>query len=254
MYPTLPFGPFSLPTTPFVILLAVTFGLEIAGRYGRRSGLLADDVWNTGLLAIIAGLVMARLWNVLAFWPIYLDEPLLLLSLRPSGFVFWPGVAAALLAAYWNLWRRALEPLRVIAAFAVGGVAGGIIWSAGAYLTGELLGSRTDLPWALPYFGEPRHPVAFYQGIGLWLLFMILWLNSQRMTPGRTILLAGFGYSLNRLITDAFLDGGSTIAGLRITQIVALVAALICSLLLARSAGRAVQTTPSEPEQVTSSG
>jgi phosphatidylglycerol:prolipoprotein diacylglycerol transferase len=254
MYPTLPLGPLSLPTAPFVILLAATFGLEMAGRYGRRTGLHADDVWNTGLLAILAGLVVARLWNVLQFWPIYLDEPLLLLSLRPSGFVWWPGVVAALVAAYWNLWRRALSPLRVIAAFAVGGVAASIIWRAGAYLTGELIGTRSELPWALPYFGELRHPVALYQAFGLWLLFVILWLNSRRMTPARTILLAGFGYSVVQLIGDAFVDGAPTVAGLRLTQIVALAAALTCSGLLARSTNQSAPPAPTEVEQPATPG
>lgn len=254
MYPTLPLGPLSLPTAPFVILLAVTFGLEMAGRYGRRTGLNADAIWNTGLLAILTGLVVARLWNVLAFWPIYLDEPLLLFSLRPSGFVLWPGVVAALIAGYWSLWRQALDPVCVVAAFAVGGVAASIIWSAGAYLTGELVGTRTELPWALPYFGELRHPVALYQAFGLWLLFVMLWVNSRRLTPGRTILLAGFGYSVLRLVTDAFMADAATVGGLRVTQIVALTAALFCSLLLARTANQSAPTTEAEVEQPTPTG
>jgi phosphatidylglycerol:prolipoprotein diacylglycerol transferase len=234
MYPTLPFGPLSLPTAPLVALFAITLGLEIAGRYGRRLGLAADDVWTTGLIAILSGLIAARLWNVLEFWSVYTQEPGLLLSIRPSGFVFWPGVLAALLAGYLFLLRKALDPLRVLAAFAVGLVAAGIVLAIGAFLTGALLGTVSDGPWALPYFDERRHPVGLYQAAGLWLLFTLLWLGGDRQRPGRTVLLAALGYGLIRLVTDAFVEGGTDIGGLRVSQMVALLATLLLIGLLAR--------------------
>jgi phosphatidylglycerol:prolipoprotein diacylglycerol transferase len=146
MYPTLPFGPLALPTAPLVIMLAAMFGLEIAARYGRRLGLAADDVWNTGLLALVAGLGVARLWNVIQLWPIYRDEPALILSLRPSGFAPLPGILAALIAGYANLLRRALDPLRMVTAIAVGAVAAEILLNAGAFLTGAVVGTTSDLP------------------------------------------------------------------------------------------------------------
>lgn len=244
MYPTLPFGPLSLPTAPLVILVAATLALEIASRYGRRLGLPADDVWNTGMMALLAGLVVARLWNVVQLWPIYLDEPALILSLRPSGFVFLPGLVAALLVAYANLLRRALDPVRMAAAFAVGMLAGGVVLSAGAYLTGSVVGTTSDVPWALPYFGEPRHPVALYQAGLIWLLFVVLWLRRESDRPGRTVLLAGLGYALIRLFTDAFVDEPVLLGSLRRSQVVALAAALLFTLLLARTAKPAVVGPP----------
>lgn len=234
MYPSLPFGPLSLPTALVVILVAVMLGLEIAGRFGRRLGLSTDDVWNTGLLALLAGLVVARLWNVIEFWPVYADEPGLILSLRPSGFVFWPGVIAALVVAYFNLIRYALDPVRVAAALAVGGVAAGIVLSAGSYLTGSQIGSLTDGPWALPYFGEMRHPVALYEALSLWLLFVILWVRGRSASPLWTLLFAGLGYCLVRLVITAFIDEPALLGVFRRDQVWSLLGALICSLGLAR--------------------
>lgn len=235
MYPTLPFGPLSLPTGPIVLIVAVMLGLEMAGRYGRRLGLSADDVWNCGLLGLLGGLIAARLWNVIEFWPVYVDEPGLILSIRPSGFVLLPGAIVALIVGYLYLLRKALNPLKMAAACAVGALAGGSVMSAGAYLTGNLVGTLSAAPWALPYFGELRHPVAFYQAVGLWLLFVWLWLG-KRQRPGETVLLAGLGYSLLRLFTDAFVERATLIGGWRTSQIIALATALILSLLLARSA------------------
>lgn len=233
MYPTLPFGPMSLPTTPLVALVAFTLGLEIAGRYGRRLGLSADDLWNTGLIAILGGLIVARLWNMVQFWSIYAREPLLILSIRPSGFAFWPGLCIALLVAYLYLIRRALPPLPITAAFVVGGVAAGIVLSIGAFLTGSLLGTPSTGPWALPYFEELRHPVALYQAVGLWLVFIVLWARTPPPHPSRTIRLAIGGYALMRLVTDAFVDGSTEVLGFRISQIIALLVILLLTLTLA---------------------
>ncbi len=238
MYPSLPFGPLSLPTGPFVVLLAIMLGLEMAGRFGRRLGLTTDDVWNTGLLALLAGLLVARLWNVIEFWPVYADDPGLILSLRPSGFVFWPGVIAAAAAAYFNLLRHALDPVRVVAALAVGGVAAGIVLSAGSYLTGSQIGSLTNGPWALPYFGEMRHPVALYEATSLWLLFVMLWVRWREAPPLRTILFAGLGYCLVRLVVVAFVDEPVLLGTFRRDQVWALIGALAFSLGLARTSPR----------------
>ncbi len=120
MHPTLPFGPASLPTAPILAILAVLVTLEIASRYGRKLGLHPDDVWNTALIGLAAGLIVARVWNVFQFWHIYRVEPSLIFSLRPSGFEFWPGVIAAFIGGYAYLLYRALDPVRIGAPLAVG--------------------------------------------------------------------------------------------------------------------------------------
>ena len=184
MYPTLPFGPLSFPTGPILAILAIIVGLEVAGRYGRKLGLHPDDVWNTGLIAFASGLIVARLWNVFQFSHIYRAEPNLILSLRPSGFAFWPGVVAALIGGYAYLLYRALDPAQVGGALAIGGLAGGSIVAVSGYLTGGILGLPSDLPWALNYFGVARHPAGLYLAIGMAALAAVLWVRADTERPG----------------------------------------------------------------------
>ena len=234
MYPTLPFGPLALPTGPVLAILAVMLTLDIAGRYALRLGIHPDDLWNVGLIVLASALIVARLWNVFQFWYIYQNEPLLIFSIRPSGFAFWPGLVAALIGGYAYLLRRALDPVQVAAALAVGLVAGSIVISISGFATGTLLGTVSDAPWALPYFGESRHPVGLYRALGSLILCVLLWLRADAQRPGRVVLLALLGYSLIRLVTDGFLADAPTLGGIRTSQLVALVVALVVVLLLAR--------------------
>jgi hypothetical protein len=233
MYPTLPFGPFTIPTGPIIILIAATIGLELAGRYGRRLGLAIDDVWNTGLLTILAGLIVARLWNVIQFWPIYIAEPWLIVSVRPSGFVLLPGLIAGLVTAFGYLLHRALPPLPVGAALAVGTISALAVIQSGALLTGDLLGLQSDLPWAVNYYGELRHPVALYYGGGLALLVALLWWRSTTVSPMRIILFLMLGGGIIYLVAGAFEYDAPLFIGLRTKQLIGLTVALLATLQLA---------------------
>lgn len=239
MYPTLPFGPLSLPTGPFFALIALWVGLEIAARFGHRLGLNSDDIWNTGLLALAAGLIVARLWNVIQFRDIYASEPLLIFSLRPSGYALLPGAIAALIVGYLWLMHKAMDPAPTAAAFSVGAVAAASILSAGAYLSGAVVGTPSDLPWALSHYGQQVHPVGLYRALGFALLTVLLWKTRSPERPQRTLWLAGFGYSLIRLFTDGFVADADMIGQFRAGQVYAFVAALVFSLLLAKEESNA---------------
>jgi phosphatidylglycerol:prolipoprotein diacylglycerol transferase len=252
MYPTLPLGPLSLPTGPVLAMLAALLTLDVAGRYARRTVMHPDDLWNIGLIALAAGLIVARLWNVFQFWPIYRAEPILIFSLRPSGFALWPGLVAAVVGGYLYLLYRALDPLRTGAALAVGLLAGGMILAVSGHATGAILGTPSAAPWALPYFGEPRHPVGLYQAVGLAFLWLVVWIAVDVRQPARVILVSLLGYSLLRLLTDGFVDSSALIGPFRVSQVAALLVALASSFALARTVqiatGLALAASTSRPE------
>lgn len=234
-------------------MLAVMLGLDAAARYGRRFGLHPDDVWNTGMIAIAAGLIVARLWNVLHFWDVYLDEPSLILSLRPSGFVWSAGLVGALIAGYVWMIIRSLDPLRVVTSLLVGSTVGWIVQSTANYLTGNLLGVISNLPWAIPYFDELRQPVALYELAGAALLWVLAVLFGQRSQPARLFWGLLLGWSVLLLVTRAFVEEPATLVGLRTVQVVALVVGLLASWQLAsmkpvfENPPSPVETNPSPP-------
>jgi phosphatidylglycerol---prolipoprotein diacylglyceryl transferase len=242
MFPSLPFGPITLPTGPIVALIAAYLGLDIAARFGRRFALRVDDVWNAGLIGLAAGLVAARLWTVVQFWYIYADEPGLIVSLRPSGFAFWPGAVAALVAAYAYLLWRALDPVKMAAAFGAGLLMGAAILAAGDYLTGMVTGVASDLPWALPYYGEMQHPAGLYRAVGMLLALAAVILTAEPARPAKSIFVAGLGWGLVHLVADGFAANADLIGGLRTSQVVGFIVAAVCAALLA------IDKKPQRPE------
>jgi len=234
MYPMLPLGPLSIPTAPMMALFAVIIGLDVLTRYGRRLGMNPDQLWNCSMWAIFVGLIVARLWNVGQFWPIYLEEPLLALSPRPSGFALWPGLVGALITGYGYLLYHALDPVRTAVALMMGMITAGIIFSISGWLTGKLTGAPTELPWALWYYGELQHPVAFYRAVGLLMLLVGLWTQSHTAHPAHLLWLGSLGYSLLHFITESFVANPALIGSIRLWQVGAWLLALFCCVQLGR--------------------
>lgn len=248
MYPSLPFGPLSLPTTPVFALIAFWLGLETAARFGKRLRLNSDDVWNLGLVALLAGLIVARLWNVIQFWDVYMREPMLILSLRPSGFVWLPGAIAAVVVAYAWMLRKAMDPVRVAAALSVGAIAAAAVLNVSAHLTGGIVGTPSDGPQAVWYFGQQVHPVGIYRAAGFIVVVIALWLTQRPDRPLRTLWLAGFGFSLVHLAADAWVAEARMLGTFRLSQVLGLVGGVFFALLLARESNGAAKAAQANSE------
>jgi hypothetical protein len=133
------------------------------------------------------------------------------------------------------------------AALSVGLLMAAGILAVGDYLTGAVTGIPSDLPWALPYFGEMQHPVGFYRAVGFTIALVAVWLLTDPARPGRTLLLVGFSFGLVHLIADGFLANAETIGPFRTMQFWGLVVAVICAVGLAWSARTVTPPTTTAP-------
>jgi phosphatidylglycerol---prolipoprotein diacylglyceryl transferase len=234
MYPFLSIGPLSLPTAPFFVLLAGWAGLSIMARAGAKQALHPDRVMTAGLIALFAALIVARLWHVIQFWGIYQAEPLMIFSLRPGGMNLSAGIIGAVVAGYAYLLYARLDPLKVTAALGLGLLVAEAFLQIGAFLTGQVVGQPSALPWATLYFGERLHPVGLYRAVGAVLTAAMIFVWGDFSKAARITLTAILGYALARLIADGFVADAALLGPFRVSQIVAFVAALAASLLLSR--------------------
>jgi len=78
-------------------------------------------------------------------------------------------------------------------------------------LNGRNFGMPSLLPWAIPQWDVYRHPVQFYEILGILGAISLLWALLDRLRPGQAALLATAGYAAVRLLVDAFRDQPVTV-------------------------------------------
>lgn len=134
----------------FLVLAAVT-SLALAARGAARLGVSGRGAVAAYALAIVAGVVGARLLDVILDWGPYAQDPGRIVALEPTGFALCGGLAVGLLVAIaaartWGLstWTLADSAIPAVAA-------GIVLARVGCFLGGCCGGSPTDLPWGVVF-------------------------------------------------------------------------------------------------------
>ena len=96
-------------------------------------------------------------------------------------------------------------------------------------LSGEAPGAPTDVPWALPLFGVPRHPVPLYYLLAALATWgMLVWFAPRVTQPGSLAMLyLALQGSVMLLLEALRVDSLVTVGGIRAAQVVGLAMLLI---------------------------
>lgn len=168
---------------------------------------LEDLIFYCALGVVVGG----RLGYVLFYQPDYYLQPqhwLQIFYVWEGGMAFHGGLIGVLAVLAWFSYQRRI-PFFALGDFLAPliplGLAAGRL---GNFINGELWGRPTDLPWGMIFpqamDGVARHPSQLYQmGLEGILLFLILWLFSERSRPqGQVSGLFLMGYGLFRFIAE----------------------------------------------------
>jgi phosphatidylglycerol:prolipoprotein diacylglycerol transferase len=171
--------------------------------------------------SILAGIAGARLVYVGMNAGHYLQAPQEIVMVWRGGLSFAGGVLGGAAAAF--LGGKGLgRPLSDLADLVAPGLAAGY---AVARLGCDVYGKITNLPWAIPVYGDLRHPVQYYSALGAALIFVMLWQRRQQLTGGRLFALYLVLYALSRSAIELFRDG-PMLGPLTLTQMVMVPVAL----------------------------
>jgi phosphatidylglycerol:prolipoprotein diacylglycerol transferase len=206
-FPNVDLGPFHLGPTitlhTYGVLLAIAFlaGLWVAARQAKRAGLDANRITDMAVWVLIAGLVGAKVLLVALDWRYYARNPRELLSVFQSGGVFYGGLAAGILVAWWYARRHHLAGWATADVLAPGVILGQAIGRLGCFSAGCCWGKPTHLPWAVTFtnitaarqvgtpMDTPLHPTQLYESFGAFLIFFfLLWLARRKHFDGQVTL------------------------------------------------------------------
>jgi phosphatidylglycerol:prolipoprotein diacylglycerol transferase len=240
MLPALDLFGLSLPVGPLALLAAFYGALWLAGREAGRLGLDPELSWDFGTVALVAGIIGARLWYVAANWRAYALDWSQVFALAAGSLAVLPGAVIGLVAGLIWVGRRGVDWPRFADALAPGLALGQAVAALGAFLTGEAYGRAADVPWAVVVWGEPRHPVQLYEaGVSLVILGLLWYIRQRKPYAGFTWLAYLFLAAAGRLLVEGFRGNPDlTLGGLRTMQVLSLAVGLLALLALyAREAG-----------------
>jgi phosphatidylglycerol:prolipoprotein diacylglycerol transferase len=196
------FGNFSLPTYGLMAALGLIFGLMLIVKLGREQGLDPDKVWNLGIIAILSGLVGAKVLMVLVDFRYYAQHPgeIFSLSTLQAAGVYSGGFVLALAMCIWYMRRNGMPVLRTCDVFAPGLALGHAFGRIGCFAAGCCYGRETHVPWAVTFtnplaseivgtpLNVPLHPTQVYEMIVEFAnaLFLV-WLIRRKKFEGEII-------------------------------------------------------------------
>ncbi|HDS1736025.1 TlpA disulfide reductase family protein [Pseudomonas sp. BP8] len=135
---TVTLGPLTMALNHLLMLAALGVASVVGWWVARRGGVSPESaLFNLFLL----GLLGARLGFVLAYWPMYREEPLQIIDIRDGGFLLWGGLLAIVLGALWQGWRQ--PGLRRPLGWAL--ASGAVFWTL-ANLGSHVYSKGTELP------------------------------------------------------------------------------------------------------------
>jgi phosphatidylglycerol:prolipoprotein diacylglycerol transferase len=154
-----------------MLLLGVLAGVGLAIREARRVGFDPDVVVSLCFHLFVFGILGARLFYVIEYWPQFRrpGDPLAtlgaVLNVTQGGLVVYGSLIGALLGGLWFLRRHALPTLAVADLMAPSLVLGLALGRIGCLLNGCCYGGMCDAPWALT-FPAASEPYNHQQSLG----------------------------------------------------------------------------------------
>jgi len=224
-------GPFTLRWYGILMASAMALGLWLAHRDAVRRQIDPEPLLKASELALLGGLVGARLYYVLFNLDYYTRAPAKIFAVWEGGLAIHGGVIGGILLGGGYAWWRRLPFARYLDIAAPSLAIGQAIGRWGNFFNEEAFGTPTDLPWKLSIAPAHRpieyaqseffHPTFLYES--LWdagVFVLLVWVFRGRCAPAPgALFLSYLGlYSLGRFFTEALRTDALMLGPLRIAQ------------------------------------
>lgn len=234
MFPYLRLGPYLIQTTGLALLIGLWVGLTLSEREAGRLNLKTERISIMIFLALISGIVVARLAYAAQFAAGYLANPLSLLSLNTNTLSPNADMLAGLLIAVFYGYRARLPLRPTLDALTPGFSFFMITLGVAHLLNGSAFGASTRLPWAIFLWSDYRHPTQIYETILALATFGIVVTSRFNLpAPGLSFIRFTALTSIAHVFLDAFRGDSVTLpGGFRADQVIGLLVLLACILLM----------------------
>ncbi len=235
-------GPISIRWYGILMATAIGVGFWLAHREARAEKLPADDILRVAQWAVVAGLIGARLYEVIFNWDYYGQYPAKIIAVWEGGLAIHGGLIVGPLVGVYlaRRWRVPIWRSLDIAAPSV--AIGQAIGRWGNFFNEEAFGRPTDLPWKL-YISPSHRPAPFAQDDffhptflyeSLWdlgiFLVLVLWLRpALRNRPGALFFSYVGLYSVGRFAIESLRLDSFWLDGFRVPQLASVAGCIVAA-------------------------
>jgi phosphatidylglycerol---prolipoprotein diacylglyceryl transferase len=145
------FGPFQITWHGVFTAVGIAVAVLLAAYYGKKHGILEDDVYNVALWSVPGGIVGARLLYVIEHFGVFRQDWGSIFSINEGGISIYGGVIGGIVVGFLYAWRAKLPKRRIADVAAVGLIAGQAVGRIGDFINGEHWAKATSLPWGFCY-------------------------------------------------------------------------------------------------------
>ena len=245
-------GPLAIRWYGVLMACAMAVGLWLAYRDARRRGVDPEELLKASELALLGGLVGARLYYVAFNWDYYSRALPKIIAVWEGGLAIHGGFLGGLLLGGGYAWWKRLPLPRYLDIVGPSLALGQGIGRWGNFFNEEAFGTPTSLPWKL-YISPPHrplvyaqaesfHPTFLYESLWDFLVFALLvWVFRDRVARAPSCLFwiyVGL-YSVGRLIVEGFRTDSLMLGSIRVAQLASgigiVLAIVLVPILLKRS-------------------
>ena len=244
----IPFLDWTLPVNAYGTMMVIGFliGVYLACRRAKRMGIDPNLMTDVGMIAIISGILGARVFFVIQFYnELFRDNPLEMIRIDRGGLVFYGGFFTAVVCVSAYVWRKKLSMADILDISTPSLAVGLAFTRIGCFLNGCCWGKMCSpgLPWGVSFppasevyklqlnlpvhplnptaaGSYPVHPTQLYESLAVFGMFFILsWLFQFRKRKGDILAAFAVLYAIERFLVE-FLraDNGLMSDGLTVSQ------------------------------------
>lgn len=185
-------------------MLGILAGLWIMLKEAKRKELNIDKMYDLVIYTVIAGIVGARLYYVIAFnFSYYIKNPMEILFVHQGGLSIQGALIGGILVAIWYIRKSSLPFWKTADTFAPGIIIGQAIGRIGCDVFG--IPMNKVYPWGITIGGQILHPAQLYEVFLNLILFAYLWTKRGKTKyDGQLFIHYIIGFSINRAIVEFF--------------------------------------------------
>ncbi len=217
------------------IVTAIFIAVWFVAREFRRKGIDDTEYSNVALIAIVSGILGARLFHIVDDLGTYLNDPARILDFQSGGLAIYGAVVGGFIGVTIACRIYRLPLPRVIDAVAPGLVLAQGIGRFGCIVNGDAWGARTDSLFAFVYtnpdsfipnrlLNVPTHPYPIYDMAMNFAIFgLLMWLRKKPLPDGALFATFVAVYAFGRFFISWVREERVWFWGLQEAQVISLV-------------------------------